>query len=77
MQAAQEDGFRCIYPDLDRASYSLSGTAQAEALLERIAARRGSVMVWLGESVSAGGLSAFLELAQEAEDQCLPVTETT
>ena len=34
-------------------------------------------MVWLGESVNAGGLSAFLELAQEAEDQCLPVTETT
>ena len=77
LQAAQEDGFRCIYPDLDRGSYSLSGTAQAEALLERITARRGSVMVWLGENVSAGGLNAFLDLAQEAEDRCLAVTETT
>ena len=51
--------------------------AQAEALLERITARRGSVMVWLGENVSAGGLNAFLDLAQEAEDRCLAVTETT
>ena len=34
-------------------------------------------MVWLGENVSAGGLNAFLDLAQEAEDRCLAVTETT
>lgn len=77
LQAATEDGFRCIYPDLDRGSYSLTSTAQAEALLDRITARRGSVTVWLGEDVSAGGLRSFLSQAREAEDQCLPVTETT
>lgn len=77
LQAAEEAGFRCVYPDLDRAAYSLTSTAQGDALLDQISSRRGNVTVWLGETVSAAGLGAFLRLAQAAQDRCLPVTETS
>lgn len=77
LQEAERAGYRCVTADLDRSAYALKSTSAADSLLQRITARRGSVTVWLGESVDATGLRAFLEAAEDAEDRCLAITETT
>lgn len=77
LQEAERAGYRCVTADLDRSAYALKSTSAADSLLRRITARRGSVTVWLGDSVDATGLRAFLEAAEEAEDRCLAITETT
>ncbi len=75
-QAAEAAGFRCLYPDLDRGDTPLRSGYHAGTLLRQVSARRGSVTVWLGGAVGTGGLGAFLTQAAEAEDRCLPLTET-
>ena len=77
LQEAERAGYRCVTADLDRSAYALKGTSAADSLLRRITARRGSVTVWLGERIDATGLRAFLEAAEDAEDRCLAITETT
>ena len=77
IQEAERAGYRCVSADLDRSAYALKSTSAANSLLQRITSRRGSVTVWLGDSVDATGLRAFLEAAEEAEDRCLAITETT
>ena len=77
LQEAERAGYRCVTADLDRSAYALKSTSAADSLLQRITARRGSVTVWLGESVDATGLRTFLEAAEDAEDRCLAITETT
>lgn len=76
LQETEAAGYRCLSPDLERAAYGLSGTADARTLLGRVNARRGAVSVWLAESVTATGLRAFLAAAADAEDVCLAMTET-
>ena len=77
LQEAERAGYRCVTADLDRSAYALKSTSAADSLLQRITARRGSVTVWLGERIDATGLSALLEAAEDAEDRCLAITETT
>ena len=74
--AAEDLGFRCLAPDLDRAEYGLAGTGDAGTLLQRVTARRGNPTVWLGDTATAAGLRSFLLAAQGAEDRCLAWTET-
>lgn len=69
-------GYCCLRADMDRTAYALTSTASAETLLQRVSARSGDVSVWLGESISGTGLRAFLQKADQADDQCLAVTET-
>lgn len=75
-EAAQEAGYCCFRPELDRSNASLRSSAQAEALLTQLSQRRGDVTVWLGTAVTAGGLQAFLAAAETADGQCLALTET-
>nr|WP_325195603.1 hypothetical protein [uncultured Oscillibacter sp.] len=74
-RAAEEDGYRCLKPDLDRSGYELRSTSQANSLLQKISAQKDDVTVWLGSHVSAVGLRAFLLAARNAEDNCLALTE--
>lgn len=75
-QAAQAAGYRCLEADLDRSGYDLQGSSSAASLLQRVSAWRGDVTVWLGGSVSAAGLRAFLAAAEEADGRCVAWTET-
>ena len=50
-------------------------TGSAESLFQTAQNSRGSVTVWLGESVSAEGLQRFLTLASDARDRILGMTE--
>ena len=73
---AEEAGYRCFEPDLDRSDYGLQNAADAESLLRRISAYRGDPSVWLAGETASRGLRSFLEAAEEAEDRCLALTET-
>lgn len=77
LEEAAAAGYRCLSPDMDRSAYGLSGTGQADTLLQRLESWSGAVSVWLGGDVSASGLGAFLSAADAAGDTCLAVTETT
>ena len=74
-QSAEEAGFHCLEPDLDRSVFELRSTGQASALLQKISSQKGDVTVWLGDHVSATGIRAFLLAARNAEDNCLALTE--
>ena len=74
-QSAEEAGFHCLEPDLDRSGFELRSTGQASALLQKISSQKGDVTVWLGDHVSATGIRAFLLAARNAEDNCLALTE--
>lgn len=76
VQEAQAAGYRCLTADLDRSAYGLRTSANASSLLQRVSARRGDTTVWLGDSVSAAGLRAFLSAAEDADGRCLAWTET-
>ncbi|MDD3347449.1 polysaccharide deacetylase family protein [Oscillibacter sp.] len=77
VQTAEDAGFRCLHPDLDRSDYDLRSVSQAESLLKRVSERRGNVTLWLGERFNAVGARALVAAAGEAGDRCLPFTETT
>lgn len=74
-EAAALAGYCRLEPAIDRTGYGLRSRTQAAALLQRISSRRGDLSVWLGDNVSAVGLSAFLTAAKNAEDRCLSLTE--
>lgn len=76
VRTAQAKGYLCLTGTLDRSKYPLKSAAEADNLLKRVSARRGTVKVWLGDSVDAVGLRTFLAAAEQAGDACLPVTET-
>lgn len=76
VQAAEDAGFRCLLPDLDRSGYGLRSTSNAESLLQKVSARRNDVTVWLADTANNVGLRAFLAAAEEGENRCLPLTET-
>ena len=61
---------------MDRSTYQLKSTSNANLLLKRASERRGDVSIWLADTVDAAGLRAFLAAADRAEDRCLAMTET-
>lgn len=75
LQAAGDAGFRCLQPAVDRSGYALRNAAGAQALVQRLAGRRGDAAVWLGNDVSSVGLRAFLAAAREAGGECVTYTE--
>ena len=76
LQEARELGFHCLRPEVDRSGHSLRNATGAQSLVQRLAGRRGSDSVWLGEDVSSAGLRAFLAAVREAGGQCVTYTET-
>lgn len=75
LQEAEEAGFRCLRPGLDRSGYALRGASGAQELIQRLAGRRGNAAVWLGDGASGAGLRAFLSSAREAGGKCVAYTE--
>ncbi len=75
LQALKDAGWRCLTPSLDRTDYKLEGSANANALLKRVSARRGDVSVWLGTTAAAAGLREFVIAAQTAGHYCRAMTE--
>lgn len=76
LQEAAELGFHCLRPEVDRSGHALRNASGAQSLLQRLAGRRGSDSVWLGEDVNSVGLRAFLAAAREAGGVCVAYTET-
>lgn len=76
LQIAEEAGFRCLRPELDRSGYDLRSASGALELVRRLASWRGDAAVWLGEGASPAGLRAFLSAAKEAGGVCVAYTET-
>ena len=75
-KVAEEAGYRCLQPELDRSSYVLHGANNATNLLQRIRTRGGNVTVWLADTADAVGLRAFLSSMEAIEGRCLAWTET-
>ena len=67
-------GYCLLAPKVDGSVRGLY-TGSAETLFTTAQNKRGSVTVWLGETVSAGGLQRFLTLALDAQDRFLGMTE--
>lgn len=76
LQAAGDAGFRCLRPEVDWSGRSLRTAADAKALVQRLAGRRGGAAVWLGADVTPAGLRAFLSAVREEEGRCAAYTET-
>jgi len=76
LQSAGEAGFHCLQPEVDWNGRSLRDAADAKALVQRLAGRRGGAAVWLGADVSPAGLRAFLSAVREEEGRCAAYTET-
>lgn len=76
LQTARELGFRVLQPDLDRSGQPLRNASGAQALIQRLAGRRGDAVVWLGSGASPVGLRAFLAAVREAGGRCAAYTET-
>ena len=72
---AEEAGFRCLRPDLDRSGSALRNASGAQELVRRLASWRGDAAVWLGDSATPAGLRAFLAAAREAGGKCAVYTE--
>ena len=76
LQTAGELGFRVLQPDLDRSGQPLRNASGAQALVQRLAGRRGDAAVWLGDAASPVGLRTFLAAVREAGGRCTAYTET-
>lgn len=75
LQTAQELGFRCLQPEVDRSGQALRNASHAQSLLQRLASRQGDAAVWLGSDVSPVGLRAFLAAVREAGGICAAYNE--
>lgn len=76
LREVRERGFFCPTAELDRSGHELRSSAQADALIRQVSARRGDVRVWLADTAGAAGLRAFLEAAGQTEARCAALTET-
>lgn len=76
LQAAEEAGFRCLRPDLDRSGTALRNASGALELVRRLGSWQGNASVWLGDAAGPSGLRSFLSAAQEAGGVCAAYTET-
>ena len=74
--ALEQAGYCCLVPDLDRAAYGLTGSGAAQTLFQRLSARRGDTVVWLGGNVTAAGMKALIQRAEQSGDRCRALTET-
>ena len=73
-EALRQAGYCLLSPRVDGSLRGLY-TGTAESLFTTAQGSRGSVTVWLGENVSAGGLQRFLSLGADAQDHFLGMTE--
>ena len=73
-ESLRQAGYCLLIPKVDGSVRGLY-TGSAESLFQTAQNSRGSVTVWLGESVSAEGLQRFLTLASDARDRILGMTE--
>lgn len=73
LQTAAELGYRCLQPEMD--VQSLRSHSDAQSLVQRLAARRGDAVVWLGGGASPAGVRPFLTAVQEAGGLCPAYTE--
>ena len=74
--AAEDAGYKCLEPDLDRSGYGLHTLSEAINLLRRISSRRGDVTVWLGDTANDAGLRNVLHTTDSVDGSCLALTET-
>lgn len=72
----EQAGYCCLAPDLDRASYGLTGAGAAQTLYQRLNTRRNDTSVWLGGNVTAAGLQSLIQQAENSGDRCRALTET-
>ena len=72
----EQAGYCCLTPDLDRASYGLTGAGAAQTLYQRLNTRRNDTSVWLGGNVTAAGLQSLIQQAENSGDRCRALTET-
>lgn len=77
LKQVEELGYVCLRPDLDRTAYKLKSASNAESLMKRISARKGSVTVWVGDTADAFGLRHFLAVVNRADNRCLALNEIT
>ena len=76
--AVQNAGFRRLTEALDRSGYTLRTSNHAKLLQQRILSHETDrVVIWLGDSATAAGLRALLNLAAQDGTRCLAWTETT
>lgn len=75
LQAAEEAGFRCLQPDLNRSGYALQNASGAQELIRRLASWQGDASVWLGDAAGPAGLRSFLTAAREAGGVCAAYRE--
>lgn len=73
---AEDAGFCCLIPELDRSTRGIQTATDAENLLQRMIARREDTTVWLGRLTTGGGLQAFLNQSKTAVT-CVALTETS
>ena len=72
----EQAGYCCLAPDLDSASYGLTGAGAAQTLYQRLNTRRNDTSVWLGGNVTAAGLQSLIQQAENSGDRCRALTET-
>ena len=72
----EQAGYCCLAPDLDRASYGLTGAGAAQTLYQRLNTQRNDTSVWLGGNVTAAGLQSLIQQAENSGDRCRALTET-
>ena len=68
LRAAQEAGFVCLRPALDRTQFPLRTSRQAADLLDAVSQQPENVTVWLGGAANRSGLNAFINGALEIGD---------
>lgn len=75
--AAEKMGYRCLKADLDRTGYQLTGTLNANALVQHVTAQRGDVTVWLYDTATASGIREFIRVVGQEGCTCHALHETT
>ncbi len=75
LQAAEEAGFRCLRPELDRSGHALRNASGALELVRQLGSWQGNASVWLGDAAGATGLRSLLSAVQEGGGVCAAYTE--
>ena len=74
-RSAEKLGWRVFGADIDNGGRTLSGNANADALMSRVQGRRGDLSVWLGTGASAAGVRSFITKAKAAGYYCRALRE--
>ena len=70
-------GYCTSISSLKRSADTLSTSIGAEALFRSLSTTRKTAVVWLDDRIGTSGMLLFLSRAKWAEDECLPLRETT